>query len=266
MAVTATTSEEIAVGAGDVFYKDAAGVWQPVGATMDDNVWRLNQEYFVPDLNGVIGPLMGTDYLQEEICELEVTLAEVSGAVIALIIPGATTTTETSTLVGGGATGGLDAPITAGQYLAIKVDSITNLAVGDYIRVGTTPTREIRRVTRVGTIGVGGTGIDVDFPFMLNHADTETFEEVTGTGASTVTGPTQRRVPSTAYRDWRLDVPGLDGRMTRFFTKNALAMGDKEYSAGDDSVLAPRVTFQARRSGATPAVAAWEIRKELAYS
>lgn len=265
MPVTATTSEEISVGAGDVFYRDAGdtdGAWTSVGATQDENVFRILQEFFAPQFNGVVGPIKGTHYLSTETVELEVSIPQLSAALAAILIPTSESETDTSAEVSGGGSGGLDAAITAGQTTAIKLSSVTGLAVGDFIKVVGTSRTETRQLIRVGTAGVGGTGVDVDFPFIFDHPDTDTFVEVDGTGNVSIRGGDQRRVPSDRYKDIRLDVPGLDGRMTRFFIYNALALGDKEFSAEDDDNMKPRVTFTGTRDGATPQTSAWEIVKQ----
>lgn len=82
MGVTADTPVNIVVGAGDVSIDG-----QDVGATMADNVFRVVRTYFVPELNGTPGPLEGTDYLVSETAELEVTIAEMSTANLASILP-----------------------------------------------------------------------------------------------------------------------------------------------------------------------------------
>jgi hypothetical protein len=84
MGVTATTPENIVVGAGNVLV-DAADV----GATADDNVFRIEQTIFEPDnLNGVPGMLLGTQYKTREEAILEATMPEVSADTLALIWPG----------------------------------------------------------------------------------------------------------------------------------------------------------------------------------
>jgi len=83
MGVTATTAEEIFIGAGDVFVDDVA-----VGATLDNNVFRVVREYGTPDLNGVPGPLIGLDYIESETAELEVTVPELGADKMSYSIPG----------------------------------------------------------------------------------------------------------------------------------------------------------------------------------
>lgn len=82
MGVTADTPVNIVIGAGDV-YVDG----QIIGATMDNNVFRVVRTMFQPKLNGVPGPLEDTDYLQEETCEMEVTIPELSADILELLIP-----------------------------------------------------------------------------------------------------------------------------------------------------------------------------------
>lgn len=266
MGLSTTTSEEISVGAGDLFYRDYDALdtdpWVAVGATTDDNVWRHTQTLYVPDINGSPGPLAGTDYLQEEGAELEFSVLEMTAAIIALLMPGSESTTATGADVGGGAVGTLSSPITAFQTLAIKVDSVTNLAVGDYIKVGTAGNAETRKVTRVGTTGSGGTGIDVEYPFLLNHASGVAFIEVDGNLGTTITPAVQRRIPRDAYKDYRLDVPGLDGRVTRYFLFDAIMTENAEFTASDSSAAAPRLTLASRFDPANMARGGWQIVKE----
>lgn len=95
MGVTAQTPANLVVGAGDVLVDLA-----DVGATADDNVYRIEQEIFEPDnLNGVPGMLMGTQYKTREEAILEATMPEVSAEQLALLWPG-----SASTDLGGGAT------------------------------------------------------------------------------------------------------------------------------------------------------------------
>lgn len=83
MAVTASTPGNIVIGAGDV-YRDAA----VVGASMDSNVFTIEQEYPDIELNGVPGKLMGTDYKTKEMARLETTIPEVSATILAAMWPG----------------------------------------------------------------------------------------------------------------------------------------------------------------------------------
>lgn len=84
MAVTASTPANLVIGAGDILIDDAS-----VGATADDNVYRIEQEIFEPDnLNGVPGMLIGTQYKVREEAILEASMPEVAIATIALLLPG----------------------------------------------------------------------------------------------------------------------------------------------------------------------------------
>ncbi len=264
MPISAQTVENISVGAGEIWYQDdAASPWISGGGTMENNQWRVERDYFAPKINGSVSLLKGTDYLTEERAFMEFSPAELTSAILALAIPDVISTTETSADVGAATT--LAEASTAGQYLAIKLAAVAGLSVGDFIRIGTTPYIEKREITRVGTLGAGGTGIDVGFPLSVAHASGEDVNEIDGLGGTTITAGTQRRLPSTAYKNFRLDVPGLDGRMTRFFLDNAIASDDAEFEAADDDAMHPRLVMAGRRDPDTAMEAAWRIRKEDAF-
>src|SRR6185295_11197380 len=81
--VTADTPQNLVVGAGiinrggDVF-----------GASVDNNVFRIDREIFTPRLNGLKGVLLGTDYITKSEGVLETTIPEVSAEVLEAGLPG----------------------------------------------------------------------------------------------------------------------------------------------------------------------------------
>ena len=266
MGLTATTAEEISVGAGEVYYLDGSGIWQPVGATKDNNVWRVTTEYADLDFNGTIGKIKGVDYIVNQLAELEVTGVEIGATKLGLMVPGARITTETAAdAVGTPGTTTLAAATVEGQWEAIKLTAVTNFSVGDAIRVGPTGSKEFRRLTRVGTLGAGGTGVDVDFPLQLPHAALEDVVETDGTGIVMIQPPIIRRLPTSAYHHWRLDVPGLDGRLVRFVILNGIMSDDAEFEAADDDSMGPRLTIQSRIDPANTNVGSWRIDRVPKY-
>ncbi len=82
MGVTSDTPVNIVIGAGNVLIDG-----QDVGATTGDNIFRVTRTYFAPQINGVPGPLVGTDYIQTESAELECGFAELSDDILAVLIP-----------------------------------------------------------------------------------------------------------------------------------------------------------------------------------
>lgn len=266
MGVTVSTAEEISVGAGEAWYKDAAGLWQPIGATKDNNLWRVNTDYATIDLNGVIGPVKGIDYISNQLAELEVTGVQLGAEKIALMIPGAASTVETADDAGSGLDTTLADDTEPGQYLAVKLTAVTGATVGDTVRVGASGSIEFRTLTRVGTLGAGGTGVDLDFPLQSAHASGDDVVETDGTGMTIITPPIIRRLPSSAYHDWRLDVPGLDGRLVRFTVYDAIMTDNAEFEAADDDAMGPRLTLQSRIDPAQPNRGGWRIDRVPAYA
>ena len=88
MAVSAATPANLVVGAGDIYIDAAAG-----GATTGSNQYVVEQDWFVPQLNGVKGALVGTDYKIREEAFLEYGLAEVNATTIGYMVPGSTSAT-----------------------------------------------------------------------------------------------------------------------------------------------------------------------------
>lgn len=268
MPLTATTSEELVVGAGEMFIdKLRDGKYVPLGASEDANVYRVTREYFVPNLNDSVGPIDTTDYIARELAELESTIPEVNAANLALLVPGSVTVVNPATLTGGGLDTTLSAATVPGQYLALKVASVTGMAVGQFFRFGPANARETRTIVRVGTPLVGGTGIDLDFPLVLSHAATEQVVQAVNDGSTVISSGPQRRLPTSAYADYALFVQGLDGRGTRFRLYNAIMTGSPTWSMADADNAKPRLMLQGRRKGATAtSKAAWDIQRLASFA
>lgn len=89
MAVSSSTPGNLVIGAGDV-YLDGSDV----GATMDANTFNIEQEWTVPELNGVPGELMGTRYKRREVARLGVQIPEIASAKVLAVWPGAQSATD----------------------------------------------------------------------------------------------------------------------------------------------------------------------------
>jgi len=94
MAVTATTPTRILLGAGDI----TIGV-TPVGATMENTVFRVEKTEYFPKFNGVLGDVDQTGFITRLVPILEATMAEVHGWLLALGLPGITMTSDVSSEV-----------------------------------------------------------------------------------------------------------------------------------------------------------------------
>ena len=81
--ITADTPTNLIVGAGDVL-RDHANI----GATAEDNVFRIEREIFTPDLNGTKGALLGTDYVTRSEGVLELGIPEFNDVLLQSGWPG----------------------------------------------------------------------------------------------------------------------------------------------------------------------------------
>jgi hypothetical protein len=87
--ITSDTPTNLVIGAGNV-YRNQLGF----GASVDDNTFRIEREIFTPDLNGLKGALVGTDYITRSEGMLECTLPEVSATSLSAGWPGSQSTTD----------------------------------------------------------------------------------------------------------------------------------------------------------------------------
>lgn len=92
MSVTADTPQNLVVGAGEVLRNHAF-----LGASIENNLWRIEREIFTPDLNGLKGALIGTDYITSSEGILETSVPEISAAIMAAGWPGSTSETVGTT-------------------------------------------------------------------------------------------------------------------------------------------------------------------------
>ena len=155
MPITSDTPTNLIVGAGEVYRNQ-----QTRGASVDDNVFRIERELFVPPLNGTKGAILDTDYITRSEGFLECTLPEVSSSTLADGWPGSSSTT-------------------AGEVTTIDEDDA-------------------------------------------------------------------RRIPSSSYADWELQVERLGGGEFQFECDNAIQTGNFEGTLTDDGLFAPRYTFASR--------------------
>lgn len=153
--ITADTPTNLVVGAGEALIDHGN-----VGATVDDNVFRIEREIFTPELNGAKGALLGTDYITSSEGVLEMSVPEFNALILGAAWPGSQATTV-------------------------------------------------------------GANITVD-------------EDET------------RRIPTSAYHDYELQVEKLDGGEFDFEVDDAINVGSTEVTLGDDSMAAPRLELHSR--------------------
>ena len=126
----------------------------------------------------------------------------------------------------------LAAPAASGAT-NIKVDAVTALAAGEFVRIGYTGHYETREITAVGTAGAGGTGVTFSVPLTRDHALDEWVVKVAALGGVTIR-PVVGRIPTSAYQDLVLTDIGADGRTLIVTLENALSAESQEITFDDD--------------------------------
>lgn len=155
MPVTADTPTNLVAGAGEVYRNQIS-----LGASSGTNTYRIERELITPDLNGIKGMLIGTDYVRRSEGVLETGFPEVSGTILAAGWPGSSSSTS-------------------GEATTIDEDNT-------------------------------------------------------------------RRIPTTAYADWELQVERLGGGEFQFEVDNALQTGNYEGDLTDDGFFVPRYALRSR--------------------
>jgi hypothetical protein len=85
--ITSDTPTNLIIGAGEYYLDNAS-----VGATTDDNEYRIERELFTPELNGAKGALVGTDYITRSEGVLAVSVPEFNATILLAMWPGSTAT------------------------------------------------------------------------------------------------------------------------------------------------------------------------------
>ena len=126
----------------------------------------------------------------------------------------------------------LAAPAASGAT-NVKVDAVTSLAAGEFIRIGYTDHYETREITAVGTAGPAGTGVTFAVPLTRDHALDEWVVKVAALGGVTIR-PAVGRIPTSAYQNLVLTDIGADGRTLIVTLENALSAESQELTFDDD--------------------------------
>lgn len=262
MPAGASTPANLVIGAPGNFLVDGADV----GALEGNVVFRIVQNKFTPRINGVRGFLLGTSFVQDEHGEMEVGLPEVSTTVIGLLVPGAASSVLTAGVTGSPPFTATTMAVAAvaGQQTGLKLTSVTGAAVGQYVAfAGSSPALQIRQLTRVGTAGSGGTGVDISDPLSAAVANGAAVTQYTGDGGTQYASGSlsSRRLPTTAYHTVEARLAGLNGLRYVFGLRNAITMENAEFTLGDAALMAPRARFESSIDPAAMTTSDWYLTR-----
>lgn len=258
MGVSATTASKTVIGAGNLFVDNV-----DVGATQGNGVLTIPRKLTSLKANGLVAPILGGDYVQEEVPTLEAELLELAAANLAYLLPGSASTTPATGVQGSPAFTAttLAATAVAGQQYGIKLTAVTGAAVGQFIAIAGpgSPALMLRVITRVGTLGAGGSGIDVNLPLSAIAASGNAVTQYTSDGSTQFGSGAllQRRIPTTAYHTFAIAVPGPNGIAFIFGVRNAINNGSSVFTLSDSAYVAPKLMVEGRIDPANPNTSPW---------
>lgn len=239
-------AQNYVIGPANIFRRSQGVLttWTDMGLTLDDCNMRIVSEWFVPDnLAGVKGPVMGLDILRRLNAEFEFTLPDFVGANFAKVIPGARTTAEAHADASGSPYSSTLATASLAGATTIDSTAVTNLAVGDFIRIGSGAgvLVEYRQVTAIATN-------DVSFrdPLLVAHAATEEAVETTGDYRTKYESSLYSRMPDAAYDEWSMVMASGNGWHELRFPQAISNTETAEITIGDNALSGIRVLISAR--------------------
>ena len=248
----ATTIDSTALFFGAPASLTVGGV--EVGATTEPPKVTVEATQYAPEFQGAGGPISGAVFTTKIKAMVEFAVNEITGAKLAWAMPGSQSVVGTAAVTAGGGTGTLYADVAAGAT-NIKVTSVTNLAAGDFLKIGDAGEEEVHKIA-VGGVGTvnGGTGITLETPLIRAHDAGDAYVEVDNAGTTITTWRTGR-VPSSAFKDVVLDGVGVDGRHLKVTVSDALGDGKLEVEMSDSAVAGPKVTMTGYYDGSDPTLA-----------
>lgn len=249
MGFRSETPVRIYVGAGEVYID---GV--PIGATQEANQFRIERTYVdIPKFNGVKGKVRRTDYVQEEVAQLELNLSELAFDQLSLVLPGLES--AASGAAAGGGSGALAAPVAIGATtFTVGAGEGATFTPGTWVLIGTGGTGEHVLVRSIAT-----DVITVATPFTKAHLAAATAVEQTGSGGQLISSRPGRLDSEDYVGVVELRVPGVDGRFVSFRVFDAVSVENFEIEVSDETNARYPITFEGRYNENDPALAPWLI-------
>lgn len=240
--MTALDITKYAIGKARIGYR-AIGVLTPytVLGTIEDTVIHINEggEIFDPSVElDVGGPVIGFQYQPTPGgISAEFSVAEMSAANLALLLPGATTATPSTPASVGGGLSTTSTAATAVGDTSIALTAVTGLAVGDVIRIDTSTNIEFRTVTAINSLVASFFA-----PLSLAHASGVAVVEYDSDGRAVTTAPSPGRISTSSYKEFRIDWPRPDTGPGTVVIYRGLAAADTTY----DLAVGPRTMGRVR--------------------
>lgn len=227
-----------------------------LGASEDPAKFAVKITRMQPEFQGAAGPIAGLTRITKIEASLTVKLNELSLAKLQWALQNVTALVGTAATKDGGASTTLSADVAA-DATSIAVTLATNIAAGDFLKVGDADALEI---ATVDASYVSGTTIPLAHPLVFAHDSGDAVLETVDAGTTVLT---QRigMVSAAQHGTVIMQAIGPDGNPVLLTLTNALNTADVECSFGDTGTAGTPVTFTGYCSKSDPTLAPYIIEK-----
>lgn len=228
-----------------------------VGATLTAPKVNVQATQYAPEFQGAGGPIKGAVFNTKIKASVEFDVNEITAAKLAWSAPGSASVAGTGTpsSAGDAFATTLDDDTAVGDTLIPVASTASPLAVGQFLKIGTGATGEIRTVKAIAT----GVAIELSEPLFYAHLSTEDVVRLVDQDMTTITWRTGR-VPSSAFKDVVLDGVGVDGRHLLVTVSDALSDGQLSLEFSDSAVAGSHVIMTGYYDGADPTLCPVQIQ------
>lgn len=219
-----------------------------VGATLTPPKVTVKATQYAPSFQGAGGPISGAVFNTKIDAMIEFDVNELTAAKLALSMPGSGSVTGAGAATTDAAafTTTSTADTAIGANLIPLTSVAAPLAVGQFLKIGTSTGAEFRTVR-----AIVADVVELTEALTKVHASGSTVLRVVDLDVTTITWSIGR-VPSTAFKTVILDGVGLDGRHLVATVSNALGDGNLVVEMSDSAVAGSHVVMTGYYDGATP--------------
>lgn len=224
-----------------------------IGATTEAPTVEIEITQATPDFQNAAGPVVGTAVVTDVVVAVNLTVNQLTAEKLTWALPGSSSVAGGGAITGGGGNTTLTADVAAGATI-IPVAATTNLAIGNFVRIGDSGEYEYRTIDAINALNV-----TLTTALGRPHDAGDQVVETDDLGGGTTITWTAGRVPTSAYKTLVLVGQGLDGRTMTTTITNAYSSENISLPFGKGEFGGLQMRFVGHYSASSPLVAPFSI-------